>query len=101
VTFLKEAPQLNPARNLIKGVVCGVRVEDVTERIMRDIRYMDKLIDELQKEKRRRRFCGNKLPGTTNELSDRKNTFRLKQIIITIPGLDLATILVAEKDNDT
>lgn len=46
-TFLSDAPQLNPDRNLIKGVVCGVRVEDVEEPTMREIRYLDKLIDEL------------------------------------------------------
>lgn len=50
-TFLEEAPQLNPSRALIKGVVCGVRVEDVKEPIMREIRYLDKLIDELAKGK--------------------------------------------------
>lgn len=50
-TFLAEAPQLNPARALIKGVVCGVRVEDIEEPTMREIRYLDKLIDELAKGK--------------------------------------------------
>lgn len=50
-TFFKEAPQLNPARNLIKGVVCGVRVEDVPDPTMREIRYLDKLVDELAKGK--------------------------------------------------
>jgi hypothetical protein len=50
-TFLAEAPQLNPSRALIKGVVCGVRVEDIEEPTMREIRYMDKLIDELAKGK--------------------------------------------------
>ncbi len=49
--FLAEAPQLNPARALIKGVVCGVRVENIEEPTMREIRYMDKLIDELAKGK--------------------------------------------------
>jgi hypothetical protein len=50
-TFLAEAPQLNPARTLIKGVVCGIRVEDIEEPTMREIRYLDKLIDELAKGK--------------------------------------------------
>ena len=50
-SFLSDAPQLNPARNLIQGVVCGVRVEDVEEPTMREIRYLDKLIDELTKGK--------------------------------------------------
>jgi hypothetical protein len=46
-TFFKEAPNLNPARALIKGIVCGVRVEDIQDPTMREIRYLDKLIDEL------------------------------------------------------
>jgi hypothetical protein len=46
-TFFAEAPQLNPARALIKGVICGVRVEDIKEPTMQAIRYLDKLIDEL------------------------------------------------------
>jgi hypothetical protein len=50
-TFFAEAPQMNPARASIKGVVCGVRVEDIEEPTMREIRYLDKLIDELAKGK--------------------------------------------------
>jgi len=50
-TFFAEAPQLNPSRDLIKGVVCGVRVEDIEEPTMQEIRYLDKLIDELAKGK--------------------------------------------------
>lgn len=50
-TFFAEAPKLNPSRALITGVVCGVRVENVEEPLMREIRYLDKLIDELAKGK--------------------------------------------------
>jgi hypothetical protein len=50
-TFFAEAPNMNPARKLITGVVCGVRVEDIKEKTMREIRYLDKLIDELAKGK--------------------------------------------------
>ena len=50
-TFFKEAPKLNPARSLIEGVICGVRVEDIQEPTMREIRYLDKLVDELAKGK--------------------------------------------------
>ena len=50
-TFFMEAPQLNPSRTLIKGTICGVRVEDIKEPIMQEIRYLDKLIDELAKGK--------------------------------------------------
>lgn len=46
-TFFAEAPRLNPARASITGVVCGVRVQDIEEPTMREIRYLDKLIDEL------------------------------------------------------
>jgi hypothetical protein len=50
-TFLAEAPRPNPSRELITGVVCGVRVEDIEEPTMREIRYLDKLIDELARGK--------------------------------------------------
>jgi hypothetical protein len=50
-TFFAEAPQLNPSRSLITGVVCGVRVEDIKDPVMREIRYLDRLIDELAKGK--------------------------------------------------
>ena len=48
-TFFGEAPAPNPARDRITGVVCGVRVEEIEEPLMREIRYLDKLIDELAK----------------------------------------------------
>jgi hypothetical protein len=50
-TFFAEAPNMNPSRTLIKGMICGVRVEDIKETTMREIRYLDKLIDELAKGK--------------------------------------------------
>lgn len=50
-TFFAQAPKMNPDRSLITGVVCGVRVEDVDEPTMRDIRYLDKLVDELARGK--------------------------------------------------
>ncbi|MCM3028096.1 DUF2200 domain-containing protein [Bacillus safensis] len=50
-TFFAEAPELHPCRSLIKGVICGVRVEDIEEETMQSIRYLDKLIDELAKGK--------------------------------------------------
>ena len=50
-TFIAKAPKLNPARALIKGVICGVRVEDIEDPIMREMRYLDKLIDELARGK--------------------------------------------------
>lgn len=49
--FFRDAPELNENRKLIKGVVCGVRVEDIEEPLMQEIRYLDKLVDELARGK--------------------------------------------------
>ena len=49
--FFLNAPTLNPNRKLIKGVICGIRVEDIEEPLMQEIRYLDKLVDELAKGK--------------------------------------------------
>lgn len=49
--FFNKAPKLNPSRSLIKGIICGVRIEEIKEPLMREIRYLDKLIDELAKGK--------------------------------------------------
>ena len=51
-TFFAEAPSMNPARDQITGLICGVRVEEVEEPLMREIRYLDKLVDELAKGKK-------------------------------------------------
>ena len=48
-TFFAKAPKMNSARSLITGVICGVRLEEIKEPLMREIRYLDKLIDELAK----------------------------------------------------
>ena len=50
-TFFDEAPQPNPSRDLIKGVVCGVRVEEIEDPMMREVRYLDKMIEELARGK--------------------------------------------------
>ncbi|MFV0249557.1 MAG: DUF2200 family protein [Bacilli bacterium] len=50
-TFINKAPMLNPNRFLINGVICGVRIEDIEDELMKEIRYLDKLIDELSKGK--------------------------------------------------
>jgi hypothetical protein len=50
-TFIADAPKINPLRNLIKGVVCGVRVEEIKDPTMQTVRYLDKMIDELAKGK--------------------------------------------------
>jgi hypothetical protein len=56
-TFFAKAPRLNPSRALIKGLMCGVRVEDIKEPTMREIRYLDKLIDELARGKAMDKGC--------------------------------------------
>lgn len=48
-TFFAQAPKLNPARNLLRGVICGVRLEEIKDPLTREVRRMDKLIDELAK----------------------------------------------------
>ena len=56
--FINEAPALNPKRKLIKGVVCGVRVEEVKEPLMRELRYMDKMIEELARGRAMEKILG-------------------------------------------
>ena len=51
-TFFDKAPEMNPKRSAIKGVICGVRVEDIEEPVRREIRYLDKLVDELARGKK-------------------------------------------------
>ena len=46
-TFFAEAPRLNPARTAITGTICGVRIEEIDDPLMREVRYLDKLVDEL------------------------------------------------------
>ena len=50
-SFFDQAPKLNPARKEITGVICGIRVEEIEEPLMQEIRYLDKLIDELARNK--------------------------------------------------
>ena len=50
--FFRQAPALNPDRRLIRGMICGVRVEDIENPLMQEIRYLDKLVDELAKGKK-------------------------------------------------
>ncbi len=57
--FFRDAPKLNPNRDQITGVICGVRVENIEEEVMREIRYLDKLIDELAKGKKMEKILRN------------------------------------------
>ena len=61
--FFQNAPQPNPDRLLIKGTVCGVRVENIAEPLMREIRYLDKLVDELAKGKSMDKILRNSCPN--------------------------------------
>lgn len=61
--FFAQAPRLNPAREQIKGVICGVRIEEIQDPLMREIRYMDKLIDELAKGKPMEKILRNEQPA--------------------------------------
>jgi hypothetical protein len=67
--FFAEAPAMNPARAEIKGVVCGVRVEEVEEPLMREIRYLDKLIDELAKGKKMEKVLKHRAQRRRREAS--------------------------------
>lgn len=58
-TFFAAAPKLNPKRRLVTGVICGVRVEDIKEPTMQEIRYLDKLIDELARGKAMEKILRN------------------------------------------
>ena len=62
-TFFASAKTLNPARSLITGVICGVRIEDIEEPLMREIRYLDKLVDELARGKTMEKILRS--PGRT------------------------------------
>ena len=62
--FFRNAPQPNPDRLLIKGTVCGIRVENIAEPLMREIRYLDKLVDELAKGKSMDKILRNSSPNT-------------------------------------
>lgn len=59
-TFFARAPRPNPARTAIKGVICGVRIEEIEEPTMREIRYLDKLVDELAKGRPMEKILGNR-----------------------------------------
>lgn len=64
-SFIAEAPRLNPSRKLITGIVCGIRVEDIKETTMREIRYLDKLIDELAKGRPMEKILRSQGPAST------------------------------------
>lgn len=60
--FFRNAPALNPNRTLITGKICGIRVEEIEDPLMRDIRYLDKLVDELAKGKAMEKILRKQMP---------------------------------------
>jgi hypothetical protein len=70
-TFFAQAPRINPDASLITGVVCGIRVEEVEEPLMRKIRYMDKLVDELAKGKAMDKILRRDVIGAGRDAKDR------------------------------
>ena len=60
--FFRSAPAMNPNRTLITGKICGVRVEEIEDPLMRDIRYLDKLVDELAKGKAIEKILRKQMP---------------------------------------
>ena len=60
--FFRSAPAMNPNRTLITGKICGVRVEEIADPLMRDIRYLDKLVDELAKGKAGEKILRKQMP---------------------------------------
>ena len=60
--FFRNAPAMNPNRTLITGKICGVRVEEIEDPLMRDIRYLDKLVDELAKGKAMEKILRKQMP---------------------------------------
>ena len=69
--FFRQAPAMNPNREKITGVVCGVRVENIENPLMRDIRYLDKLVDELAKGKAMEKILRKQGPYTTSIIYNR------------------------------
>jgi hypothetical protein len=65
-TFFGKAPKLNPARTKITGVICGVRIEEIQEPTMREIRYLDKLVDELAKGRPMAKILRESAPKPSN-----------------------------------
>lgn len=73
--FFLNAPQLNPNRKLITGVVCGVRVETIEEPLMQEIRYLDKLVDELAKGKAMEKILREQVQGCEAAVSPNEKTY--------------------------
>ena len=83
--FFRNAPQLNPNRRLITGVVCGVRVEMIEEPLMQEIRYLDKLIDELAKGKAMEKILRSQVKTSATDANIDKKIYRFDAMIMSVP----------------
>ncbi|GEM_PF-183958 len=83
--FFRNAPRLNPNRKLITGVVCGVRVETVEEPLMREIRYLDKLIDELAKGKDMEKILRTQAQACEADEKPHIKTYQFDAVIEPVP----------------
>lgn len=83
--FFRNAPQLNPNRKLITGVVCGVRVENIEEPLMQEIRYLDKLIDELAKGKAMEKILRGQMSDCDPAIKDNGKTYLFDAVIEPVP----------------
>lgn len=83
--FFRNAPALNPNRTLIKGVVCGVRVEDIEDPLMREIRYLDKLIDELAKGRAMEKILRQPAQDPDTAAKPNGKTYRFDAVIQPVP----------------
>ena len=83
--FFRNAPQLNPNRKLITGVICGVRVETIEEPLMQEIRYLDKLVDELAKGKAMEKILREQVQGCEVAVSPNEKIYLFDAVIEPIP----------------
>lgn len=83
--FFRNAPQLNPNRKLITGVICGVRVETIEEPLMQEIRYLDKLIDELAKGKAMEKILREQVQGCEAAIPPNEKTYLFDAVIEPVP----------------
>ena len=83
--FFRNAPQLNPNRKLITGVVCGVRVETIEEPLMQEIRYLDKLIDELAKGKAMEKILCGQAKICEDNIKNNEKTYLFDAVIEAVP----------------
>lgn len=83
--FFRNAPQLNPNRKLIIGVICGVRVETIEEPLMQEIRYLDKLVDELAKGKAMEKILREQVQGCEVAVSPNEKIYLFDAVIEPVP----------------